>query len=195
MASGQTYKAAKEYCNIMIEYAEVMVNVSCLVLVIAEDVIIGNDWLKHNAGVINCKSDIVEFRPRSKRQSICGNNAPKSLDKAKPLSIHRLELAHKNDKIDKWGWICLEWPDDGVKIAAISTLQECQLDKLCAKYAGVLDEPPTGPLAKGRPKMEIHLKEGTVPITKLPYRLAHAEMVELECQLAELLKKCHTCGV
>ncbi|KAJ2802148.1 hypothetical protein H4R20_003395 [Coemansia guatemalensis] len=88
MASGQTYKAAEEYCNITIEYAEATVNVSCLVLAIAEDVIIGNDWLKHNAGVINCKSDIVEFGPRGKRQTICSNNAPKSLDKAKPLLIH-----------------------------------------------------------------------------------------------------------
>lgn len=189
MASGQTYKAAEEYCNITIEYVEATVNVSCLVLAIAEDVIIGNDWLKHNAGVINCKSDIVEFGPRGKRQIICGNNAPKLLDKAKPLSIHGLELAQKNDEIDEWGWIRLNWPDDGVKIAAISSSQERQLDKLRAKYAGVLDEPPTGPPAKGGPEMEIHLKEGTAPIAKPPYRLAHAETVELERQLAELLKK------
>ncbi|PIA13177.1 hypothetical protein COEREDRAFT_11726 [Coemansia reversa NRRL 1564] len=103
MASGQAYQAAEEYCSIAIEYTEATVNVLCLVLAIAEDVIIGNDWLKHNAGVINCKSDIVEFGPRGKRQIICGNNAPKSLDKAKPLSIHGLELAQKNDEIDEWG--------------------------------------------------------------------------------------------
>ncbi|PIA12716.1 DNA/RNA polymerase [Coemansia reversa NRRL 1564] len=163
MASGQAYKAAEEYCSIAIEYTEATVNVSCLVLVITEDAIIGNDWLKHNAGVINCKSDIVEFGPR--------------------------ELAQKNDEIDEWGWIHLDWPDDGVKIAAICSSQERQLDKLRAKYAGVLDEPPKGPPAKGGPEMEIHLKEGTAPIAKPPYRLAHAETVELERQLAELLKK------
>ncbi|PIA12494.1 hypothetical protein COEREDRAFT_12718 [Coemansia reversa NRRL 1564] len=62
VASGEHYHDSTHSCRAALKFSDaVTFTVTCLVLPVAADVILGNDWLRMHDATIKCKQDILSF--------------------------------------------------------------------------------------------------------------------------------------
>ncbi|KAJ1664394.1 hypothetical protein EV178_004103 [Coemansia sp. RSA 1646] len=151
------------------------------------DILLGNNWLKEHKSVIHCEEDalITEKDKRWKISGIVVQSASVAESAVKLITVNVVTKLMKDDNVDSMGWVCVRFPEDGLK----SRLSVAALATLCSKYKQVLEQPPVDRSAPGGPEMEIHPIKRSEPVARIPYCLPHAEMAEVEKWIGKLLKK------
>ena len=142
------------------------------------DVILGMDFLGKNNAIIDCYHRRVTFRQ---------NGGNKFAFKGRPLlQLKRIISAMQAQRMLSNG--CM-----GFLASVVDKSMEKELNPsdvpVVREYVEVFPEELPGLAPEREISFEIELMPGTGPISKAPYRMAPAELKELQTQLQELLDK------
>ncbi|XP_024013310.1 uncharacterized protein LOC112087599 [Eutrema salsugineum] len=140
------------------------------------DVILGMDWLKHYEVVLNCRKSKAYILHRGGRVAFQGVKT----DTGVPV----ISMIHAENLIEE-GCEAFLVTVSMVGEGAPKSLEEISVVN---EYADVF-QPLTGPPPRRGVDFTIELEPGTAPVSKVPYRLAPAEMAELKKQLEDLTDK------
>ena len=140
------------------------------------DVILGMDWLTRHKVTIDCERKLVTFSTSDgERVTFKGSGYQVTIPTVSAMQ------AFKMLKKGRQGYLC-----------AIEATEPRDLDlnkiPVAREYPQVFQEVPGLPPNR-EIEFTIELVPGTTPISKAPYRMAPAELMELKTQLQELLDK------
>jgi hypothetical protein len=141
------------------------------------DVILGMDWLAAHGAVIDCSRRKVVLPSSEDRTIILRGRQPALAD-------------HEISAFRAWRLLCR-----GEPAVVVYALQEGGRKETVSAVPVVDQFPDVFPEElPGLPPVreidfEIHLEQGTMPLSKAPYRMAPAEMAELKNQLQELMER------
>ena len=142
------------------------------------DVILGMDFLGRNNAIIDCYHRKVTFKP---------SNGEKFSFKGRSLLNHKMIISSMQaQRMLANGCI-------GFLASAVDKSKEKKLDPtevpVVREFIEVFPEELPGLPPSREISFKIELLPGTGPISKAPYRMAPAELKELQTQLQELLDK------
>ncbi|PIA12552.1 hypothetical protein COEREDRAFT_12610 [Coemansia reversa NRRL 1564] len=133
VASGEHYHDSTHSCRAALKFSDaVTFTVTCLVLPVAADVILGNDWLRMHDATIKCKQDILSFCLDGRDHKIRGIKSHTTHKKnrmtttaanvyAVPMTADMLENAIADGEVAECGFIKHDWHSgDSVQVAALS---------------------------------------------------------------------------
>ncbi|KAL0544274.1 hypothetical protein IC582_019387 [Cucumis melo] len=151
-----------------------MLDVTLLVLDMQDfDVILGMDWLSANHASIDCVHKEVVFNPPS--------NASFKFKRAEIILYTRLKASKL---LSQGTWSIL---------ASVLDTRELEVslsfEPVVWEYPDVFPGELPGLPPPKEIDFTIQLESGTAPISRVPYRMAPAELKELKVQLQELLDK------
>ncbi|XP_073290981.1 uncharacterized protein [Primulina huaijiensis] len=150
-----------------------------IVLLLPEfDIILGIDWLSLNGVVINFRPRSVSFRPASSK--------PFMFDAARHQQMPHVISCMCVRKLMKLG--CQAFLASIVSVSGPISQRLEDVD-VVRDFPSVLSNDVSGIPPDIEVHFSIELMTGTVPISKVPYRLAPAEMKELKDQIQDLLDK------
>lgn len=141
------------------------------------DVILGMDWLAANYASIDCSRKEVIFNPPME--------ASFKFRGAGTIVLPKIISALKANKLLNQGtWSILVSVVDTKKPSVTPTSKP-----MVRNYSDVFPEDLPGLSPHREVDFAIELEPGTVPISKVSYRMASTELKELKIQLQELLDK------
>ncbi|KAL5553554.1 hypothetical protein UlMin_040955 [Ulmus minor] len=142
------------------------------------DVILGMDFLVKYGATIDCKAKVVSFQPPGEEQFAFSG------DKGSSQKMFVSAM-----RVRKW----LASGCTGYLAAVVDTTRKgkAELSKVPVvnEFASVFPEELPSLPPDREVTFEIEVLPGTAPISKAPYRMAPAELKELQIQLQELLDK------
>ncbi|XP_028082973.1 uncharacterized protein LOC114284268 [Camellia sinensis] len=141
------------------------------------DIILGMDWLGEYSATIDCLTKQIKFHPPGQSESTFQGQGVTS-----PPYVISAARACKLIQKGCQGYLCsvLEGPTTNENIGAIPVVCE---------FSDVFPEELPGELVDREIEFTIEVLPGVQPISKTPYRMAPAEMRELNIQLQDLLDK------
>ncbi|KAL5560227.1 hypothetical protein UlMin_036438 [Ulmus minor] len=142
------------------------------------DVIVGMDFLSKYGATINCKSRSVNFNPPGEDQFKF--NSKGSRNQKMMISAMKASKLLTNGCVGFLANIVDTTQKEKIKLEDVPVVNE---------FKGVFPEDLPGIPPDREITFEIELLPGTAPISKAPYRMAPAELKELQTQLQELLDK------
>ncbi|KAL5554707.1 hypothetical protein UlMin_042108 [Ulmus minor] len=142
------------------------------------DVILGMDFLSKYGATIDCKAKVVSFQPPGEEQfTFCGDKYSKQ------------KMFVSAMKARKW----LDSGCTGYLAAVVDTTKKAKVElnevPVVKEFVDVFPEELLGLPPDREVTFEIEVLPGIAPISKAPYRMAPAELKELQTQLQELLEK------
>ncbi|KAL5560330.1 hypothetical protein UlMin_036541 [Ulmus minor] len=142
------------------------------------DVILGIDFLSKYGATIDCKAKDVSFQPPGEEQfTFSGDKSSKQ------------KMFVSAMKARKW----LDSGCTGYLAAVVDTTKKAKVElndvPVVNEFVGVFPEELPSLPPDREVTFEIEVLPGTTPISKAPYRMAPAELKELQIQLQELLDK------
>lgn len=178
LPSGEVVTCSRVYENVLVRIGEVDFETNLIEFPLEDlEIILGMDWLKEYKAEILCGEQKVRLRNK---------NGKKVTFKTKPQEgrikiISALSLVRQVQK--------------GAPLF-LCNVQRLEEEKLKIEHVKVVNEFPDvfpedipGMPPQRELEFTIDLVPGTAPISKAPYRMAPAEMKELNKQLEELLEK------
>ncbi|KAJ2821374.1 hypothetical protein GGI24_004235, partial [Coemansia furcata] len=169
------YRDCTQSCELCLSFpGQLDITLNALVLPIAEDIILGNNWLREHDGQIHCQRDTMTFMHDGKKHTIRGINSSviaetvsaATLPVPPPIKLSAIRASYTAGEVEEIGCVKLIWPQDNVvQVSAISEHHADQLHDLCACFASVLEALPTMVPPMGGPEMEIHIMEGKAPVS------------------------------
>ncbi|KAL0537135.1 hypothetical protein IC582_026105 [Cucumis melo] len=141
------------------------------------DVILGMDWLAVNHASIDCSRKEVAFNPPSMASFKFKGEGSRSLPQV--ISVIRTSKLLSQGT---WGILASVVDTREVDVSLSSK-------PVVRDYPDVFSEELLGLPPHKEVEFAIELESGTVPISRVPYRMAPAELKELKVQLQELLDK------
>ncbi|KAL5545301.1 hypothetical protein UlMin_009085 [Ulmus minor] len=142
------------------------------------DVIVGMDFLSKYGAKINCKSRSVNFKPADEDQFKF--NSQGSRNQKMMISVMKASKLLTNGCVGFLANIVDTTQKEKMKLEDVPVVNE---------FKDVFPEDLPGIPPDREIMFEIELLPGTSPISKAPYRMAPAELRELQTQLQELLDK------
>ncbi|XP_027174577.1 uncharacterized protein LOC113774220 [Coffea eugenioides] len=141
------------------------------------DVIIGMDFLSYHHAKLDCRAKVVEFcipGEATLKLDVRGRLASSALISG----IRARKMLHKGAQ----GFLAflINAPSDQVKLEDVPIVQD---------FPDVFPEELTSLPPEREIEFKIDLVPGVAPISKTPYRMAPAELKELEIQLQDLLER------
>ncbi|KAL5575284.1 hypothetical protein UlMin_016983 [Ulmus minor] len=142
------------------------------------DVILGMDFLSKYGATIDCKAKVVSFQPPGEEQfTFSGDKSSKQ----------RMFVSAMKES--KW----LDSGCTGYLAAVVDTTKKAKVELndvlVVNEFVDVFPEELPGLPPDREVTFEIEVLPGTAPISRAPYRMAPAELKELQIQLQELLDK------
>ncbi|PKA55800.1 RNA-directed DNA polymerase like [Apostasia shenzhenica] len=139
------------------------------------DVILGIDWLSLYRVIIDC---------REKKVKVCisGSSDVVYYGQGSRVQLISALQAHQLVRSGCEAYLM-------VMLDAKADLTELQSVPVVKEYADVFPEDLSGLPPDGEVEFSIELVPGTGPISKVPYRMATAELLELKTQIQEMLDK------
>ncbi|KAL5557270.1 hypothetical protein UlMin_039506 [Ulmus minor] len=142
------------------------------------DVILGMDFLSKYGATIDCKAKVVSFQPPGEEQfTFSGDKSSKQKMFVSAMKARK-------------------WLDSGCTsylAAVVDTTKKAKVElndvPVVNEFVGVFPEELPGLPPDREVTFEIEVLPGTALISKVPYRMAPAELKELQTQLQELLEK------
>ncbi|KAL0560847.1 hypothetical protein IC582_001261 [Cucumis melo] len=176
--SGECMLSKEKVKACQIEIAGHVIEVTLLVLDMLDfDVILGMDWLAANHASIDCSRKEVTFNPPSMASFKFKGGGSRSL----PQVISAIR-ASKLLSQGTWGILASVVDTREVDVSLSS-------EPVVRDYPDVFPEELPGLPPHREVEFAIELEPGMVPISRAPYRMAPAELKELNVQLQELLDK------
>ena len=142
------------------------------------DMIVGMDFLSKYGATINCKSRSVNFKPPGEDQFKF--NSKGSQNQKMMISAMKASKLLTNGCVGFLANIVDTTQKEKTKLEDVPVINE---------FIEVFPEDLPGIPPDREVTFEIELLPGTAPISKAPYRMAPAELKELQTQLQELLDK------
>ncbi|KAA0054781.1 ty3-gypsy retrotransposon protein [Cucumis melo var. makuwa] len=176
--SGECMLSKEKVKACQIEIAGHVIEVMLLVLDMLDfDVILGMDWLAANHASIDCSRKEVAFNPPSMASFKFKGEGSRSLPQV-------ISAIRASKLLSQGTWSILASVVDTREVDVSLSSEPVVRD-----YPDVFPEELPGLPPHREVEFSIELEPGTVPISRVPYRMAPAELKELKVQLQELLDK------
>ncbi|KAL0551702.1 hypothetical protein IC582_010791 [Cucumis melo] len=176
--SGECMLSKEKVKACQIEIAGHVIEVTLLVLDMLDfDVILGMDWLVANHASIDCSRKEVAFNPPSMASFKFKGEGSRSLPQV-------ISAIWASKLLSQGTWSVLSSVVDTREVDVSLSSEPVVRD-----YPNVFPKELPGLPPHREVEFAIELEPGTVPISRVPYRMAPAELKELKVQLQELLDK------
>ncbi|XP_075489622.1 uncharacterized protein LOC142528454 [Primulina tabacum] len=143
----------------------------------ANDVVSGMDWLARNSEIVDCKEKRLKLRTPDQEEVL----------------FHGKYKERKSLLSASQAWRAMKSGED-IYLAMVSKIKE-EVDlklediPIVREFPDVFPEELSGTVPNREVEFEINLVPGAAPISKTPYTMEPAELMELKEQLQELLDK------